>query len=94
MAKHTKQREGIHFNTATSVDYISGEQFDYRWSNEQIKTVKRMYQNGYDIRDMSDTVRKTKFGDVEVFILLADLICRDKLQQRECWIYGNKTSEP
>jgi hypothetical protein len=69
-------------------EYIAGEQFDYCWTKRQIERVKQMYTDGCDIRDIADKVRKTEYGDIEVFLLLADLICKGKLEEREGKIFG------
>jgi hypothetical protein len=74
-------------------DYVAGEQFDYCWTKRHIERVKQMYSDGYDIRDIADKVRKTEYGDLEVFILLADLICKDKLEEREGKLFGKETQE-
>ena len=86
-------KEAGKYKTLNHIDYIAGEQFNYQWSRKHIDAVKAMYREGYDIRDITDKLRKTKFGDIEVFLLIADLICRGYLEERTGKVFGNREVE-
>lgn len=65
--------------------YIVLEDLDFSWEHWEITRAIEMWQEGYDIRDISTELERE--GD-EVFLLLLDLARKGRINERDNGIFG------
>ena len=67
------------FKNPPKVEYIAGEQYDYMYTSKQLSTVKKMYVDNPNLKEIAKAVNKRP---IEIFICIASLIDDNKLPNK------------
>ena len=72
-------RAQIYGGKERRVIYLAGENFDYVWSEDDIKTIRRVWNRGASIQEIAIMTDRKK---EEIMILLMDLSHQGRLARR------------
>jgi len=61
------------------IEYLSGQDLDFGWSNNQLVITENMYHANASLEDMSKTLKRPA---IEVLLLLSELLDKKLINER------------
>ena len=79
------QKADLRYHIPAESLYIALDELNFAWFQHEIDTVKDMWQQGDDIREIASKVDRLQ---EEVAILIMDLRMKDEIYVREKGVFG------